>query len=60
MFSPLNSVRLSLFDDRIIYEFSTNRGKYYTVYIFSNLNFPIINNIIEVKIKGQTRTIYDL
>ena len=43
-----------------VYEFSTNRGKYYTVYIFANLNFPVINNIIEVKIKGQTRTIYDL
>lgn len=43
-----------------VYEFSTNRGKYYTIYIFANLNFPVINNIIEVKIKGQTRTIYDL
>lgn len=43
-----------------VYEFSTNRGKYYTVYIFANLNLPVINNIIELKIKGQTRTIYDL
>lgn len=43
-----------------VYEFPTNRGKYYTVYIFVNINLPIINDFVELKIKGQSRTIYDL
>ena len=43
-----------------VYEFDTNRGKYYTVYVFVNLNLPIIGDVLEIKVKGQTRTIYDL
>ena len=43
-----------------IYEFDTNRGKYYTIHVFVNLNIPIINDVLELKVKGQSRTIYDL
>ena len=43
-----------------VYEFDTNRGKYYTIHVFVNLNIPIINDVLELKVKGQSRTIYDL
>lgn len=43
-----------------VYEFDTNRGKYYSVYIFVNINLPIFNDFVELKVKGQSRTIYDL
>lgn len=43
-----------------VYKFDTTRGAYYTVHIFVNINLPLVNQIIELKVKGQSRTIYDL
>lgn len=54
-----------------VYKFSTKKkdsstgkeyssGYYYTVHIFVNINLPLINDFVELKVKGQSRTIYDI
>lgn len=54
-----------------VYRFATNKkdysdnkeysaGYYYTTYIFVNINIPIINDMVELKVKGQSRTIYEI
>jgi hypothetical protein len=43
-----------------IYKFSDVRGYYYTVTVFISFEFPIIGDIIEFPLTGQTRSFIDI
>lgn len=43
-----------------IYKFSDIRGYYYTVTVFISFEFPIIGDIVEFPLTGQTRNFIDI
>ncbi len=41
-----------------IYENESNRGKYYTVVAFMYLDLPVINELLEFPVSGETKVFY--
>jgi len=42
-----------------VYEYDTDRGKYYGVTVFISVDIPLIGDYINIPIYGETRIIYD-
>lgn len=43
-----------------IYEYQTSRGKYYGVVAYMYFDIPLISEVLEIPIYGETKIIYDL
>lgn len=42
-----------------VYEYDTNKGKYYGVTVFINFDIPLMGKYINIPIYGETRIIFD-